>query len=212
MCGGPIAISSIRISAGSSPACASPAERVMEGDVSLQLPQAPRLGSRAVARAGGDAAHERVRRRRARRTCARRRAASPAASSTMRAARELFEEITKLDEYYPTRTETALLEAHGEEIAALAGDGPRAGRVRLGLEPQDEPACSARSRRCRAYIPIDIAAESLQEAADVAVRPASGPHHPCRSIADFTATRDAAAACARRKPGSASSPARPSAI
>ena len=26
---------------------------------------------------------------------------------------ELFEEITTLDEYYPTRTETALLEAHG---------------------------------------------------------------------------------------------------
>ncbi len=36
---------------------------------------------------------------------------------------ELFEAITKLEEYYPTRVETALLEAYGEEIAALAGPG-----------------------------------------------------------------------------------------
>ena len=33
----------------------------------------------------------------------------------------LFEEITRLPEYYPTRTETALLEAHAKEIAALVG-------------------------------------------------------------------------------------------
>ena len=36
---------------------------------------------------------------------------------------ELFEEITKLEEYYPTRTETALLEAYGSEIADIAGPG-----------------------------------------------------------------------------------------
>ena len=46
------------------------------------------------------------------------RAASRAASSTTPVARSLFEEITALDEYYPTRVETALLEAHGAEIAA----------------------------------------------------------------------------------------------
>src|SRR5262245_62867221 len=34
---------------------------------------------------------------------------------------ELFEAITKLDEYYPTRIETALLEVYGREIAALTG-------------------------------------------------------------------------------------------
>ena len=34
---------------------------------------------------------------------------------------ELFEEITRLPEYYPTRTERALLEGAVDEIAALAG-------------------------------------------------------------------------------------------
>ena len=33
---------------------------------------------------------------------------------------ELFEEITRLPEYYPTRTERALLEGAVDEIAALA--------------------------------------------------------------------------------------------
>ena len=34
----------------------------------------------------------------------------------------LFEEITQLPEYYPTRAETALLEAYGDEIAERMGD------------------------------------------------------------------------------------------
>ncbi|GAA4698204.1 L-histidine N(alpha)-methyltransferase [Nocardioides nanhaiensis] len=34
---------------------------------------------------------------------------------------ELFDQITRLPEYYPTRTERAILEAHVEEIAALTG-------------------------------------------------------------------------------------------
>jgi uncharacterized SAM-dependent methyltransferase len=36
---------------------------------------------------------------------------------------ELFEEIVKLEEYYPTRVEAGLLEVHGAEIAKLAGQG-----------------------------------------------------------------------------------------
>ncbi len=35
----------------------------------------------------------------------------------------LFEAITELDEYYPTRTEAAIFSAHGEEIAASVGAG-----------------------------------------------------------------------------------------
>src|SRR4051794_22864603 len=35
------------------------------------------------------------------------------------AGSRLFEEITRQPEYYPTRTETRLLEAHGAEIARL---------------------------------------------------------------------------------------------
>ena len=36
---------------------------------------------------------------------------------------ELFEEITRLPEYYLTRAETGLLEAHGPKIAELVGPG-----------------------------------------------------------------------------------------
>jgi len=35
----------------------------------------------------------------------------------------LFEAITELDEYYPTRTEEQVLNSHGEEIAASVGEG-----------------------------------------------------------------------------------------
>ena len=36
---------------------------------------------------------------------------------------ELFEDITDLPEYYPTRTETALLAGHGDDFAAAIGPG-----------------------------------------------------------------------------------------
>jgi len=35
---------------------------------------------------------------------------------------ELFEEITCLPEYYPTRTEIAILDAHAAEITSRVGD------------------------------------------------------------------------------------------
>src|SRR5215467_11845991 len=35
---------------------------------------------------------------------------------------ELFEEIAKLEEYYPTRVEAALLESFGDDIAKRMGD------------------------------------------------------------------------------------------
>ena len=34
---------------------------------------------------------------------------------------ELFEDITKLDEYYPTRTETAIMQKHSAAMAAFCG-------------------------------------------------------------------------------------------
>ncbi len=73
---------------------------------------------------------------------------------------ELFEEITGLDEYYQTRTEIRILEAHASEIAALAGPGvvliePGAGavrKVRILLDVLNEPA---------AFVPVDISGEHL---------------------------------------------------
>ncbi|MGD9501056.1 MAG: L-histidine N(alpha)-methyltransferase [Methyloceanibacter sp.] len=97
---------------------------------------------------------------------------------------ELFEEITKLDEYYPTRIETALLEAYGSEIAARAGSGRALIEFGSGSSRKTSLLLSA-LQDVPAYIPIDIAAESLQEAAEWL-----GGRHPSLTIlpliADFT--------------------------
>ena len=77
---------------------------------------------------------------------------------------ELFEEITTLPEYYPTRTETALLEAYGPEIAELAG--PERVLVEFGSGSSRKTSLLLSALMpVPAYIPIDIAAESLREAA-----------------------------------------------
>src|SRR5262245_63591186 len=79
---------------------------------------------------------------------------------------ELFEEITKLDEYYPTRIETVLLEAYGGEIAALTGG--RRVLVEFGSGSSRQASLLWRAvEDVPAYVPIDIAAESLQEAAEI---------------------------------------------
>lgn len=77
----------------------------------------------------------------------------------------LFDQICNLPEYYPTRTETALLCEHASDIAALAGPavnliefGSGAGvKVRQLLAALAGPAV---------YMPIDISREHLLAAAD----------------------------------------------
>src|SRR6266550_8677879 len=76
----------------------------------------------------------------------------------------LFEEICRLPEYYPTRTEIAILEENAGDIAAQMGPGCRliefgsgaSQKVRILLEAIDRPA---------AYIPVDISREHLRDAA-----------------------------------------------
>jgi len=80
------------------------------------------------------------------------------------AGAQLFDRICELPEYYPTRTEVAILAAHAPEIAACMG--PRAEivefgagslrKVRLLLDALDRPA---------RYLPIDICGEHLATAA-----------------------------------------------
>ena len=73
---------------------------------------------------------------------------------------ELFEQICALDEYYPYRSELALLERHLPAIAAAIGPAARviepgsgAGRkTRMLLAALDRPA---------SYVPIDVSAEQL---------------------------------------------------
>ena len=122
---------------------------------------------------------------------------------------ELFEEIVKLEEYYPTRVEARLLEVHGAEIAKLAGQGRVLVEFGSGSSRKTSLLICALGK-LPAYIPIDIAAESLREAAERLLNRHAGLTI-LPLIADFTTTRTLP--CVRNfTASSASSPARPSAI
>jgi len=101
---------------------------------------------------------------------------------------DLFEQICMLDEYYPYRSELALLDQHLPAIAAAVGPAARviepgsgAGKkTRMLLAALDRPAT---------YVPIDVSAAQLAatardlhaEFADLEVVPIA---------ADYTATLD----------------------
>ena len=74
----------------------------------------------------------------------------------------LFGLITALPEYYPTRTEMALLEAHAGTLAAPAGpvDGD-AVLVEFGASDERKAEFMLATGRFGAYVPIDIAEEAL---------------------------------------------------
>jgi L-histidine N-alpha-methyltransferase len=76
----------------------------------------------------------------------------------------LFEEITALPEYYLTRVETALLQKHGAEIAALTAESGVLVEFGSGSSRKTDLLLSAH-RTISAYIPIDIAGDGLIEAA-----------------------------------------------
>jgi L-histidine Nalpha-methyltransferase len=71
---------------------------------------------------------------------------------------ELFERITELPEYYPTRCERQILEAHSPEICAAAGEpatlielgSGSATKTRVLLDAMRDAGC------LRAYAPVDI--------------------------------------------------------
>jgi dimethylhistidine N-methyltransferase len=76
---------------------------------------------------------------------------------------ELFEEITRLPEYYPTRIETALLAEHCDEVGLIAGKGRAVIEFGSGssLKTPRLLACVAPA----AYVPIDISGEFLRDSA-----------------------------------------------
>ena len=75
----------------------------------------------------------------------------------------LFEDITRLDEYYPTRTEIALLKAHGSEIAELAGEGCAVVEFGSGSSRKTHILLD-HIKTPTAYVPIDIDGVALDEA------------------------------------------------
>jgi dimethylhistidine N-methyltransferase len=75
----------------------------------------------------------------------------------------LFEEITRLPEYYPTRTETAILEAHAGEMADGVPDGGVLVEFGSGSSRKTEILLS-KLPRLRAYVAIDVSKSALDDA------------------------------------------------
>ncbi|MFB0923160.1 MAG: L-histidine N(alpha)-methyltransferase, partial [Alphaproteobacteria bacterium] len=73
---------------------------------------------------------------------------------------QLFDDICELPEYYPTRTEMALLRDISADVAALVGEGATviefgsgsSTKIRILLDALDSPL---------AYVPVDISREHL---------------------------------------------------
>lgn len=99
----------------------------------------------------------------------------------------LFDAITRLDAYYPTRTERAILTAHAAEMVAAIG--PDAALVEYGSGSSDKTRVLLDAFReaapLAAYVPIDISAEHLAGAAERLRAEYPGlPVHPV--AADYT--------------------------
>lgn len=101
------------------------------------------------------------------------------------AGSRLFDRITELDEYYPTRTELAITRTHAGEMARASGadcllvelGAGSLTKVRLLIEKLDRPA---------GYVPVDVSGDHLRAAANRLSR--GFPKlaiHPV--VADFTA-------------------------
>jgi dimethylhistidine N-methyltransferase len=73
---------------------------------------------------------------------------------------ELFEAITRLPEYYPTRTETAILKNSAGDIADLAGADVTLLEYGAGAGIKTEILIAA-LQAPRSYVPIDIAGDFL---------------------------------------------------
>ena len=151
----PIATSSTPTSAGSSSACASP-RRSPDADTPTSatcLPERFALDDATSSPRPSSTA------------CRGRSKTLPCRFFYDARGSELFEEITRLPEYYPTRTETRdpRRPTRPRWPAAIARRR-RAGRVRLRLEPQDRDPAASGCRSSRAYVPIDVSQSALDDA------------------------------------------------
>lgn len=77
----------------------------------------------------------------------------------------LFDAICELAEYYPTRTELAILEANAAAIADACGDRVRIVEPGAGSETKAKILLRALGDRCVEYVPVDVAREHLEAAA-----------------------------------------------
>jgi L-histidine Nalpha-methyltransferase len=78
---------------------------------------------------------------------------------------ELFDDITRLPEYYPTRVETALLEDSRAHIAAQVGAGHAV--IEFGAGSATKTPLLLEAISPSAYVPIDISGDYLRDAAAI---------------------------------------------
>lgn len=96
---------------------------------------------------------------------------------------ELFEQITDLPEYYPTRVERAILADKADEIGEEIGAGRAV--VEFGSGSSAKTPLLLRAIDPAAYVPVDISGEFLRESADGLS--ADFPNLPVYPVeADFT--------------------------
>jgi dimethylhistidine N-methyltransferase len=77
---------------------------------------------------------------------------------------ELFEAITRLPEYYPTRTELSILRDRGNDIAAIIPKG--AALIEFGAGATTKVRLLLENCAIGAYVPVDISGDFLQGQAD----------------------------------------------
>ena len=98
------------------------------------------------------------------------------------AGSQLFEDITALEEYYPTRAETEILRDHSEEFAGLIASGCAV--VEFGSGSSVKTPLLLRAIDPAAYVPLDISGDFLRAAAqDLSDKFPGLPVHPVE--ADF---------------------------
>jgi len=101
----------------------------------------------------------------------------------------LFEQITRLPEYFPTRTERALLEARASAIVECAGGAALTDVVELGSGAASKTVCLldaalAAGGRPR-YVAVDISAHALQRTEEILAE--ARPEIPVEQVlADYT--------------------------
>lgn len=98
------------------------------------------------------------------------------------AGSELFERLTELPEYYPTRTERLILAEQVPDMARAIGRGRTL--VEYGAGAVSKTPLVIEALRPRAYLPLDISGDFLRQSADaLQARFPSLPIHPME--ADF---------------------------
>ncbi|HEY3608304.1 MAG TPA: L-histidine N(alpha)-methyltransferase, partial [Pseudonocardiaceae bacterium] len=75
---------------------------------------------------------------------------------------ELFERITELPEYYPTRAERQILATYAPEIASVTG---ARSLVELGSGSSEKTRLLLDALQVREFVPLDVSATALRESA-----------------------------------------------